>query len=218
MNILITLSFILISVSCNNYKKNKTHSIPQELDKITIRGRFYNGNEFERKLKMVINNSELDSITKTYILDRIEFFKEKYDPANDEYGLMQNPSNFLFLDVNDDKIEDLIFQSNGPFITDNHAFFVFLSNNKKYKLVRELGQIIDMQIIEEFCCAFDSKKEKYLKVDYFKSGCCDNPWDQYVTGILSLNTRVFSDQFYIISLKAVNRTAQRELKSKRKQE
>ncbi len=217
MNTSLKLSILAVLFSCNNYIKEKSDPRPQELDKLSIKGKLYNGIEFETKLNKIINNSVLDTLTKNHLFDRIEFFKEKYNPSSDEFGLTQMPSNFLFLDLNDDKYEDIIFQSNGPFITDSHMFFIFLSNKKdKYKIVRQPGQIIDIHFVEEFCCSTDSKKEKYLKVDYFNYGCCDNPWDQYITGILNLNSGPFGDELYTISLSAINRTAVRDAKKEKK--
>lgn len=213
------LLFLILSaiVSCRSYNEKESYSSPKKLDKISLKGKFYNGKELETKLNKIIVNSALDTFTKNEIFDRMEFYIEKYNPAKDELGLTQNPSNFLFLDINEDNAEDLIFQSNGPFITDSHVFLIFLSNKEnKYKLVREFGQIIDMQIIDEFCCATESKKNKYLKVDYFNYGCCDNPWDEYKTGILNLGPGLFCDELYTISLKAINRTAERELKNESK--
>jgi hypothetical protein len=209
MKKLFQLSILIILFSCNNKKEAKLYPSPKKLNNISISGKFYNGEELETKLHKIIKNSPLDTFSANEIFNRIEFFKEKYNPASDEFGLTQIPSNFLFLDINNDKTEDVIFQSNGPFITDSHAFLFFISNNKnKYKLVRGGGQIIDIQIIEEFCCATASRKEKYLKVDYFSYGCCDNPWDSYITGILNLNTGLFSDELYTISLNSINRTAE----------
>jgi len=169
------------------------------------------------KLFKIVNNSNIDNVTKNHLLDNIEFFREKYNDSKDEFGLMQSPSNFLFGDFNFDGIEDLIFQSNGPFIFDSYVFLLFLSSNEsKYRFVDEGGQIIDIEISEQFCCRFGPGEEKkYMKVDFCKSGCCDNPWDRYLTGILDLSNGPFTDDLFIINLKSINRTAERlELKSK----
>ena len=223
MKISSLLLLLVIFVSCFNAKKDKpvtdskikqsslTNKTPQTLDKMSIKGKFYNGEEFKAKLYDIIGNSDLETFAKDKILNETEFYKEKYNPKKDEWGLTQTPSNFLFIDLNNDKIEDLIFQSNGPFITDNFSFLFFLSDNDEtYKRIRCIGQIIDMQIIEEFCCATNSNKEKYLKVDYFNYGCCDNPWDDYITGILSLNKGLFSDELNTIKLESINRTAEKK--------
>jgi hypothetical protein len=220
MKKILTLSIITFLISCNNSDNQKQLPIPKKLEETKLVGDFYNGAELESKLHKVINNSELDTFIVNAIFGRIEFFQEKYDSKKDQFGLTQTPANFLFADLNNDSIEDLIFQSNGPFIFDSHRFITFISiDQNKYKFVQEHGQIVEIEIIEEYCCATTSEKNRYLKVEYINWGCCDNPWDEYITGILNLGKGLFEDEFYITNLKAINRTkeyATKKEKTKKK--
>jgi hypothetical protein len=212
MNKLFVFIMIAVFASCSNNDNDNEISFPspKELSELKIKGKFYNGVELEKNLKMIVDNSEVDTFTQ-HIFNRIEYYDEKYNAQKDQFGLTQIPSNFLFTDLNDDNIEDLIFQSNGPFIFDSSTFIIYLSENKNsYKRIRGTGQLTDAEIIEEFCCATSPEKNKYLKIEYNYKGCCDNPWDQHLTGILNLGKGLFSDELYTISLKAINRNAARK--------
>jgi hypothetical protein len=205
---------IAVFASCSNNDNVVSFPSPKDLSELKIKGKFYNGVELEKNLKMIVGNSESDTFAEN-IFNRIEYSKENYNAKKDQFGLTQIPSNFLFTDLNDDNIDDLIFQSNGPFIFDSSTFIIFLSENKNsYKLIRGTGQITEAEIIEEFCCATSSEKNKYLKVDYNYEGCCDNPWDQHLTGILNLGKGLFSEELYTISLKAINRNDKRQFEIK----
>ncbi|MFN9110264.1 MAG: hypothetical protein ACK5XN_09370 [Bacteroidota bacterium] len=124
--ILISVAFML-TIAC---KEEKKFGKPQPLDHISLKGQQYEGEVLKNKLTAIAENSNLDSIWKTTLFDRIEYTAADYDSLKDEYGHTQTPSCFLFTDINEDKKEDLIFQSNGPFFTDSHLFVFFYQQQK----------------------------------------------------------------------------------------
>jgi hypothetical protein len=210
---------VLFFASCNFSTAESSHEInenllrervPTPLGKLGLQGNFYNGKQLKVKIERVINNSDIDSLSRKEILMDTEFFEENYNESDDEYGLIQTPSNFLFLELNNDNVEDMIFQSNGSFITDSYCFAICLSYDKnKYKWISSDGQIIGISKIEEYRARFDDEKERYLKIDYYKNGCCDDPWDLYETGLLCLENGRVSNEIRVIDLKAINSTRER---------
>jgi len=125
-NIILTSVAFMLTIAC---KEEKKFGKPQPLNHISLKGQQYEGEVLKNKLTAITENSNLDSIWKTTLFDRIEYFTANYDTLKDEYGHIQIPSCFLFTDINEDKKEDLIFQSNGPFLQTLTCLF-FLSATK----------------------------------------------------------------------------------------
>ncbi len=198
----------MLTIAC---KEEKKFGQPQPLNKISLKGQQYEGEVLKNKLTTITENSNLDSIWKKTLFDHIEYNSADYDSVQDVYRHTQIPSCFLFTDINQDKKEDLIFQSNGPFFTDSHLFVIFISNKKEgYRTIVSTGQIIDIHIVEEYCCRIGNKKSKHLQVDYFDYGCCDDPWNNYVTGIADIETG--QKKLKTIRLESVNSVRERKEK------
>ncbi len=219
MKKILVCGVISFFISCNLITRENDQAVnanifservPRSLVKLGLQGFFYNGKQLKAKIERTINNSDIDSFSQKEILTGTEFFEENYNEADDEYGLIQTPSNFIFLDLNEDNVEDMIFQSNGSFITDSYCFAICLSYDKnKYKWISSPGQIIGISKIEEYRARFDDEKERYLKIEYYKNGCCDDPWDLYETGLLCLENGRVSNEIRVIDLKAINSTRER---------
>ena len=196
---------MLILFGCKS-EPNVILKKPIPLKELSLNGTFYNGMVLEKKLYKIFENSDVDSLYKKQVFDNIEYNPKKYSKDIDIYGSTQTPDNFLFCDLNHDNIEDLVFQSNGPFITDSHKFIIFLSSLKKYSATEVAGQISAITETEEYCCrTYMAKKEKYLKINYFYHGCCDDPWDDYFIAILNLN----GGRFQNIESHSINTTKEK---------
>ena len=93
------------------------------------------------------------------------------------------PEDYIFADLNNDNIEDMIFQSRGPFVFDSPTFTFFISDSTKNKHdVFWFGGVLTE--VSEYSLSVPYHKDKYngLMVNYIEYGCCVlSGWDKYKT-------------------------------------
>ena len=93
------------------------------------------------------------------------------------------PEDYIFTDLNNDDIEDMIFQSRGPFVSDSRTFAFFISDSTKNKhSVFWFGGVLTE--VSEYSLSVPHYSDKYngIMVNYIKYGCCAmSGWNKYKT-------------------------------------
>ena len=179
--------FFLFALLLNTTSAQEFHLSSQQfktrtLDEISIEGNHYHADFLKTRIKNVALKAGLDSseFYAEYIelmLDHLRFKDDTSAIDADDWQITY-PENYLFADINDDKHEDLIFQSNGPFMFDSPAFLIFLSKDKgeNYSMYYKDGKIVDIEkskIINQY-----DREVNGLKITYVSYGCCElSNWD-----------------------------------------
>ena len=96
------------------------------------------------------------------------------------------PEDYVFADLNNDNIEDMIFQSRGPFVFDSPTFAFFISDSTKNKhdVFWVSGVLTE---VSEYSLSVPHYSDKFngLMVNYIKYGCCAlSGWDEYITNFI----------------------------------
>jgi hypothetical protein len=93
------------------------------------------------------------------------------------------PEDYIFADLNNDNIEDMIFQSRGPFVSDSRIFAFFISDSAKKKhYVFWFGGVLTELSKYSLSVPHYSDKFNGLMVNYIKYGCCaSSGWDNFKT-------------------------------------
>lgn len=113
------------------------------------------------------------------------------------------PEDYIFTDINNDGIEDMVFQSRGPFVTDSRCFAIFLSRDKQkthevfwsYGVLTKLSDY-SLHYLGDY---------KGLMINYLRYGCCAlSGWDEFRTDFLFFENPPVGLK-NPISLRAVNR-------------
>lgn len=149
----------------------------RSLEQISIEGHNYHGDYLKERIINVALKAGLDSseFYAEYIELMLEHLRFKDDTSAidaDDWQITY-PENYLFADINNDKHEDMIFQSNGPFMFDSPAFLIFLSDEKgeNYSMYYKDGKIVNIEkstINNQY-----NREVNGLKITYKEYGCCD---------------------------------------------
>lgn len=101
------------------------------------------------------------------------------------------PEDYIFADLNNDNIEDMIFQSRGPFVSDSRTFAFFISDSAKNKHdVFWFGGVLTELSEYSLSVPHYSDKLNGLMVNYIKYGCCAlSGWDKYKTDYVFFTKR-----------------------------
>lgn len=96
------------------------------------------------------------------------------------------PEDYVFLDINNDGIEDMVFQSRGPFVSDSRCFAIFLSNDiqKTHDVIWCNGVLTE---ISDYSLSLPNYSGDYkgLMINYVQYGCCAlSGWDKLKTDFL----------------------------------
>jgi hypothetical protein len=105
--------------------------------------------------------------------------------ANDS-SFFTYPEDYIFADLNNDKIEDMIFQSRGPFVFDSPTFAFFISDSTKNKHDVFWFSGVATEV-SEYSLSVPHYSDKFngLMVNYIKYGCCAiSGWDRYKTDFI----------------------------------
>ena len=154
------------------YSESKIYSSQIVLEKI---------NGF--KSKMEIDTAEWGEGTYFYWLTG---YLQGLDGANystEDSSFFTYPEDYIFADLNNDKIEDMIFQSRGPFVFDSPTFAFFISDSTKNKhdVFWFSGVLTE---VSEYSLSVPQYSDKFsgLMVNYINYGCCAlSGWDRYKT-------------------------------------
>ena len=197
---------ICIIFNCNLFIAQHTFNIKdkyskKELKDIYAGGKFYDANTIVEKINYYKYNSNIDTVPiKDLIggeLDAILDLTQYLQGAN---GAIKNlnsskfftyPKDYLFVDINKDKKEDLIFKSRGPSSnSDSEYFALFISNKKtnKYEVFWFFGS--QLTNISNYKLEFprENKPVNGINIDYIKKGCCaEAGWNYFKTDFIRID-------------------------------
>ena len=192
-----TLTFISTSFYAQLPKSLVQRYSIKSINKVYPAGKTYKSDIVLKKINSMIGEIEKDE--SIFYLER-----QKYSILKDLSKTI--PENFLFADLNNDKIEDLIFQSTGSIINDGLQFSIFISDSiyKKHNLLWFNGIVTEISDYSLIPFPRDNKKFKGLMVNYIKYGCCSySGWDSYKTDFIFLTLPAL-DMKKIISIRTIN--------------
>lgn len=162
------------------------------LKEIVPKGEIYDSKIILKKVneitqKMDIDTSEYatEEMAYTWLTGYLQGLENSPNETKDSIFFTYD-EDYMFLDINNDNIEDLVFQSRGPFVTDSPMFLFLLSNKKKGKhdAYWFSGTITS---ISEYDLSIPNSKSEYpgIIINYIQYGCCGMyGWDTYKTDFL----------------------------------
>lgn len=176
-----------LTLNAQSFHLEKEGMEPKPIYELGLGGNHYHGQFLKDKLHDLVMLAGLDSSEIYYEL--MDNLRDRNDSVRQDFYSVTYPEYHLFLDINEDGREDMIFQSQGPFIFDSPAFLVFLSKEDgTYRHYLSFGKLISVQ--KETIKFIEFRSAEGLRLVYKKYGCCAfSGWDSINCDFFFLNEK-----------------------------
>lgn len=180
--------FISVDIQAQLSESFESHYTIKNINEIYPSGKFYKSDLVLEKINYFKSKIEIDTaeFSDGIYFSQLTSHLQGLEGIN--YDLRDSlfytyPEDYLFADLNNDHIEDMIFQSRGPFVFDSRTFALFISDSTKNKHdVFWISGVLTE--VSQYSLSVPHYSDKFsgLMVNYIKYGCCAlSGWDKYKT-------------------------------------
>ena len=206
------LTLILLTL-LGHYSEAQTENFmsgdlsPRSLQEIALKGEtILQKEKLLNKIERIAHLAELDTTEIYYHLQGNLVFDGDTSIDESLSFMFTYPKDYLFLDINNDGKEDMLFQSSGSFFDDSPTFIFFLSTkNGNYETISSNGRIVD---VKQTSIQLPLRVEvNGIMVDYISYGCCAyHGWDFNKTDFISFDPSItFNSRDRMVNMRTVNR-------------